>query len=74
VVKSRAIRLGPVVDGLRIVAGSLTPADRVIVSGIPLAAPGAKVNVRLGRIAPQTPPPSAAAAIPAAAQATLASY
>jgi len=62
-----------VVDGLRIIRSGLTPGDRVIVSNIQAAMPGAKVATRPVVIkaspAPVAPTDSAA---PIAAQATFA--
>jgi RND family efflux transporter MFP subunit len=62
-VAAKAVVLGPVVDGLRIVRTGLTATDRVVVSGTQMAMPGGKVQVRPGRIAATTTvaPPVAAA-------------
>jgi RND family efflux transporter MFP subunit len=49
----KPVELGPVVDGLRIIRSGLTPQDRVVVSNLQSAIPGAKVAVRPGRIAPE---------------------
>ena len=72
-VAARPVELGPVVDGLRIIRSGLTPGDRVIVSNIQAAMPGAKVATRPVVItaspAPVAPTDSAA---PIAAQATFA--
>lgn len=72
-VTSKPVELGPVVDGLRIIRTGLTPGDRVIVSNIQAAMPGAKVATRPTAIkaspAPITPTD---AATPIAAQATFA--
>ena len=72
-VAARPVELGPVVDGLRIIRSGLTPGDRVIVSNIQAAMPGAKVATRPAVItaspAPVAPTDSAA---PIAAQATFA--
>lgn len=56
-------RLGPVVDGLRVVRGGVTPTDRVVIVGTQLAQPGTKVQTRVGKIAPvaaTAAPPSTA--------------
>lgn len=45
-VAAKAVTLGPVVDGLRIVKSGLSDRDRIIVSGTQLAMPGTKVQVR----------------------------
>lgn len=71
-VAAKPVELGPVVDGLRIIRAGLAPGDRVIVSNIQAAMPGARVATRPAAIkaspAPVTPVDSAA---PAAAQATF---
>jgi RND family efflux transporter MFP subunit len=62
-VAAREVRLGPVVDGLRVVRGGIAPADRVVITGTQLAQPGTKVQTRTGRITPvaeTTAPPSQA--------------
>jgi RND family efflux transporter MFP subunit len=51
-VTPRAVVLGPVVDGLRVVRSGLNANDRVVISGGQLAMPGTKVNVRRGTIQP----------------------
>lgn len=72
-VTAKPVELGPVVDGLRIIRSGLSPQDRVVVTNIQAAMPGAKVAVRRARITPVpvpvTPVDSAA---PIAAQATFA--
>jgi len=59
----REVQLGPVVDGLRVVRGGVTPADRIVIVGTQLAQPGSKVQTRAGKIAPvaeTAAPPSTA--------------
>lgn len=51
-VTAREVRLGPVVDGLRVVRGGIAPADRVVITGTQLAQPGTRVQTRAGKIAP----------------------
>jgi RND family efflux transporter MFP subunit len=51
-VTPRPVVLGPVVDGLRVVRSGLTSADRVVIAGGQLVLPGAKVQVRPGKIEP----------------------
>jgi RND family efflux transporter MFP subunit len=72
-VTAKPVELGPIVDGLRIIRSGLSPQDRVIVSNLQAAMPGAKVAVKPATIrpapAPVTPVDSAA---PVAAQATFA--
>ncbi|CAN5409994.1 efflux RND transporter periplasmic adaptor subunit [soil metagenome] len=72
-VEPRIVKLGPVVEGLRVISSGLTPSDRIIIGGIPAAAPGAKVAPKVGRFAAIPDTASADAAAPSAAQATLAS-
>jgi membrane fusion protein, multidrug efflux system len=50
-VTSKAVQLGPLVDGLRVVRSGLAPTDRVIIAGIQRGqTPGAKVQPTNGRI------------------------
>jgi multidrug efflux pump subunit AcrA (membrane-fusion protein) len=44
VVEARPVKLGPLVDGLRVVREGLSPKDRIIVNGILRARPGAPVT------------------------------
>jgi RND family efflux transporter MFP subunit len=62
-VAPRVLRLGPLVDGLRVVREGLKPEDRVIIDGVLRARPGMKVETKPGRIVapapgtgPQLPP------------------
>ena len=49
----KAVQLGPLVDGLRVVRSGLTATDRVIISGAQrIQMPGMKVQAKVGRIAP----------------------
>ena len=63
-VTPRPVVLGPVIDGLRVIRSGLTTADRVVIAGGQLVLPGAKVQVRPGKIEPL---PTAVAAAPAPA-------
>jgi RND family efflux transporter MFP subunit len=56
VARPRYVKLGPVVEGLRIVTGDLKPDDNVIVNGLAKARAGAKVT-------PQRASPAAATAV-----------
>ena len=47
IVEKRTVRLGELVDDLRVINSGLGPDDRVVVGDIWLAAPGAKVNPKL---------------------------
>jgi RND family efflux transporter MFP subunit len=55
----RAVKVGPLVDGLRVVREGLTPDDRVVVRGLQRVHPGVKVDAQTETIAPA--PPAAAA-------------
>lgn len=61
-VMPRPVVLGPVVDGLRVIRSGLTTGDRVVIAGGQLVLPGAKVQMRPGKIEPL---PTAAAVAPA---------
>src|SRR5215831_11823063 len=52
VVKAKAVTLGPLVDGLRVVRDGLDPADQVVLNGLanPMVRPGAKVAPQKGKI------------------------
>ena len=75
VVATRAVVLGPVIDGLRIVRSGLAPGDRVVVQGMQNATPGAAVTPRLTTaavVASAEPAQVPEATAPIAAQATFA--
>jgi RND family efflux transporter MFP subunit len=72
VVSLKKVVLGPVVDGLRVIASGITPGDRVIIGGAIAAAPGAKVQPSPGRIVAKPSPVSTPSA-PVAADASFAS-
>jgi len=46
------VQLGPKVDGLRVVRSGITAADKVVISGLTRARPGAKVTPQPGQITP----------------------
>ncbi|UAJ09096.1 efflux RND transporter periplasmic adaptor subunit [Glacieibacterium megasporae] len=74
IVATRAVVLGPVIDGLRIVRSGLAPGDRVIVEGVQNATPGSPVTPRTASaatIASAAPVQSPDSAAPIAAQATF---
>jgi RND family efflux transporter MFP subunit len=68
----KPVTLGPVVDGLRVIATGLLPTDKVIISGTQMALPGMPVQATAGRIAPEANAGAPAADAPAAAEATFA--
>jgi RND family efflux transporter MFP subunit len=51
VAQARYVTLGPVIDGLRVVATGLTPDDRVIVNGLMRARPGVRVSPEMSTAA-----------------------
>jgi hypothetical protein len=71
-VAAKPVTLGPVVRGLRVIRSGLLPSDRVVVTNLQAAMPGAKVNTRPATITAQAAPAPTTIATPAAAEATLA--
>ena len=51
VAQAKYVTLGPVIDGLRVVTSGLVADDRVVVSGLMRARPGAKVTPELSTAA-----------------------
>lgn len=52
-VMPKAVILGPLVDGLRVVRSGLAPTDRIIINGVQrVQQPGIKVQAKTGRIQP----------------------
>lgn len=56
-VVQKTVKLGPIIDGLRVVRAGLTAKDSVIVSGIQRARPGQKVTPEPGKIEPKPSSP-----------------
>ncbi|GGF30099.1 MexE family multidrug efflux RND transporter periplasmic adaptor subunit [Aliidongia dinghuensis] len=50
IVTPKPVQIGDMRGGLRIIRSGLTPTDKVIIEGIPFAAPGAKVSPQDGAI------------------------
>jgi len=50
VVTPKAVEIGDLRGGLRIITSGLSPSDRVIINGIPAAVPGSKVSPEAGSI------------------------
>jgi len=70
---AKPVTLGPVVNGLRVIASGIAPTDKVIISGTQMALPGMPVQASNGRVAPDAQNDAApAAAAPAPAEATFA--
>jgi RND family efflux transporter MFP subunit len=55
VVGQRVVRLGPLVDGLRVVRQGLTAEDKIIIEGVQRVRPGMKVETQIGKIVPPAP-------------------
>ncbi|HYZ48151.1 MAG TPA: efflux RND transporter periplasmic adaptor subunit [Sphingomonas sp.] len=71
-VAAKPVAPGPLVDGLRVIHAGLTPQDRVVIAGTQMAMPGAKVQVRPGRVEPARTAQAPEIAAPPPGQATLA--
>jgi RND family efflux transporter MFP subunit len=71
-VAARPVEPGPLVGGLRSIRSGLSPSDRVVISGVQFAMPGAKVNARPGRIVRPAAAPALRPVEASASQATLA--
>jgi multidrug efflux pump subunit AcrA (membrane-fusion protein) len=63
-IQYRAVTLGPLVDGLRVVRTGLSAGDRVVVNGLQRVRPGAKVDA----VAVQMAAPAGAATTAATAR------
>ncbi|WPO97882.1 efflux RND transporter periplasmic adaptor subunit [Pseudomonas sp. HR96] len=50
VVKPRQVQIGDLRQGLRVITSGLAADDRVVIGGLPFAAPGSKVNPQPGQI------------------------
>jgi len=48
----KPVRLGPMIDGLRVIRSGLDPKDRVVIDGLVRARPGSKVTPQPGEIKP----------------------
>ena len=48
----KLVRLGPTIDGLRVIRSGLDPKDKVVIDGLVRARPGAKVTPQAGEIKP----------------------
>jgi RND family efflux transporter MFP subunit len=53
-VQYRAIQLGPVIDGLRVVREGLQPGERVVINGLQRVRPGVKVAPTIAAMTPDT--------------------
>lgn len=72
VVAAKPVQLGPVVDGLRIIRSGLSPQDKVVVTNVQAAMPGAKVASRTAPIKALPAPITATdGTAPVASQATF---
>lgn len=52
-VTAKAVQLGPLVDGLRVIRSGITAQDRVVINGLQRIQPGMKVQAQNGTITPQ---------------------
>lgn len=50
IVKQKVVEIGELRDGLRVIRAGLDPQDKVIIDGIPTAAPGTRVSPKAGAI------------------------
>ena len=62
-IQYRAVTLGPVVDGLRVVRTGLDKGDRVVVNGLQRVRPGAKVDAATVEMEPAATTSTAAATV-----------
>ncbi len=63
VVEYRAVKLGPLIEGLRVIAEGLEPGDRVITHGMQRVRPGMVVNPQQASIPEQGPNDTASARV-----------
>ncbi|WP_408588934.1 efflux RND transporter periplasmic adaptor subunit [Novosphingobium sp.] len=71
-VGAKPVELGPLVRGLRVIRSGLQPTDRVVVTNLQAAMPGARAQTRTAPITPQADVRAPVTGAPAAAQATFA--
>jgi RND family efflux transporter MFP subunit len=71
-VAAKPVQLGPVLGGLRVIRGGLSPNDRVVISGTQMAMPGTKVTAKPGRIAPASEAAPPGGGTPLAGEVTFA--
>ncbi|MEC9368811.1 MAG: efflux RND transporter periplasmic adaptor subunit [Pseudomonadota bacterium] len=57
-VATRVVKLGPIIDGLRVIRAGLNEDETVVIEGIQRARPGQKVTPEEGRISPPPPAPA----------------
>jgi len=48
----KLVRLGPTIDGLRVIRSGIEPTDKIVIDGLVRARPGAKVTPQPGEIKP----------------------
>ncbi|MEA3537537.1 MAG: efflux RND transporter periplasmic adaptor subunit [Pseudomonadota bacterium] len=73
-VAAREVTPGPRIGSLRSIRAGLSADDKVVIQGLQMVQPGAKVTERVAKIDPPGPVPTAAVPVnePAASQATIA--
>jgi RND family efflux transporter MFP subunit len=72
IARMKAVELGPLANGLRVVRSGLEPGDRVIIDGLQRAQAGHKVRPVRGRVTAEPTPPATVDAGPPASTATAA--
>ena len=60
-IEYRAVQLGRLVDGYRVVKAGLTPGERIVVNGVQRVRPGMKVTATSGPMLAEASPASATA-------------
>jgi hypothetical protein len=68
----KAVELGPLTNGLRVVKSGLEPSDLVIIDGLQRAQAGHKVKTVRGQVVAQPTPPASVDTGPPASTATAA--
>jgi hypothetical protein len=72
VARMKAVELGPLTNGLRVVRSGLEPGDLVIIDGLQRAQAGHKVRPVRGRVVAEATPPATVDTGPPASTATAA--
>jgi len=70
-VAAAPVQVGAVLNGLRVIRSGITPKDKIVISGVQYAQPGAKVQGMAGKIEAAPDVKDAAVSAPAASQATF---
>ena len=70
----REVKIGRVVDGLRVIESGLKPTEKVVIKGVQMAMPGQQVSAQQGTIAPARAETRMAKAPPAKFRAAAATF